>query len=344
MIRAMAFDGPGRPLRAVELPTPTLAPGEAIVEVRLTTLCGSDLHTYFGHRGQATPTILGHEIVGTVAALNGDVALYGDAPPRDARVGDRVIWPVCWSCRACEMCRHLPQKCERLFKYGKAVLDDSGPTGGLSTHVRVLAGTPLFLVPDAVPDEIAAPAMCAGGTVVAAWRAAGGCRGSALVVGGGMLGLTLCAMLADWGLAAVTLADPDPARRELGLAFGATECVERAAGEFDTVYEFTGSLAGVRSALAAAAVGGTVVLAGSVSPAGTVALDPEVLVRRCLTVRGVHNYAAPDLRAALDFLAAGGRRFPFAGLVAKTFPLAEADAAFAYAADARPVRVGVRPV
>ncbi|HJZ56919.1 MAG TPA: hypothetical protein VKE74_18260, partial [Gemmataceae bacterium] len=71
------------------------------------------------------------------------------------------------------------------------------------------------------------------------------------------------------------------------------------------------------------------------------AINPELVVRRCLSVTGVHNYAPPDLAAAVTFLAADHARFPFAELVPRSFPLSEVDAAFRFAATRRPVRVAV---
>ena len=52
-------------------------PSEAIVKISLTTICGSDVHTWLGHRPFPTPAILGHEIVGKIVKLgnrNGDNA------------------------------------------------------------------------------------------------------------------------------------------------------------------------------------------------------------------------------------------------------------------------------
>jgi threonine dehydrogenase-like Zn-dependent dehydrogenase len=80
-----------------------------------------------------------------------------------------------------------------------------------------------------------------------------------------------------------------------------------------------------------------------VFPAGPIELDPQQLVRRLLTLRGVHNYAPEDLVAGLEFLASQRQSYDFAGLVEARFPLEEADQAFGFAIARRPVRVAVRP-
>ncbi|HVV99707.1 MAG TPA: alcohol dehydrogenase catalytic domain-containing protein, partial [Planctomycetaceae bacterium] len=67
--RAAVFVGQGKPLELRELPVPAPAAYEALVRIECCTICGSDLHTVSGKRTEATPTILGHEAVGTVCEL-----------------------------------------------------------------------------------------------------------------------------------------------------------------------------------------------------------------------------------------------------------------------------------
>ena len=81
---------------------------------------------------------------------------------------------------------------------------------------------------------------------------------------------------------------------------------------------------------------------GAVLPTPVVAVNPETVVRRCLTVSGVHNYAPWHLQYAIDFLADNHARFPFAGLVGRAFDLDDVAAAFRFAESERPVRVAVR--
>jgi alcohol dehydrogenase len=322
----MWFDGPGRPLRRAEFPHPELAAGEAWVRVRLATVCGSDLHTYHGHRGQPTPVVLGHEIVGEVE----------DSRRPDLSPGDRVVWAVCVACGDCRPClRQLPQKCDRLRKYGK---EPGGPLGGLATHVHLMAGTEVVTVPPGLPDEVAAPAMCAGATAAACLRAAGPAD-TLLVTGAGLLGLTAAAMAASAGTR-VAVCDPDERRLNEATRFGASD---QWPDEIAAAVEMSGATDPARFALTQLRVGGTLVLAGAVSPAEPLALDPQDVVRRCLTIRGVHNYTPRDLNAAVGWLTAHHARFPFAEQVSHTFPLADAEAAFRFAATERPVRVGIMP-
>ena len=166
-----------------------------------------------------------------------------------------------------------------------------------------------------------------------------------------MLGLTACAWLESLGVTAVAC-DVSDARLSQAVRFGARHLAKpdglaelvaslthgRGA---DAALELSGSPDAARAALDVLRVGGTAVWAGAVSPTEPVPVYPEAVVRRCLTVSGVHNYAPADLAAAVQFLAANHFRFPFAELVPKSFPLADVNAAFRFAAAERPVRIAV---
>jgi alcohol dehydrogenase len=357
---AMIFEGPGRPLSARQFLRPTLGAGEMLVEVTCTTLCGSDLHTYSGRRGTPCPTILGHEIVGRVAELRpGDppVDLHG----RPLAVGDRVTWSVAASCGGCFYCqRGLPQKCERLFKYGHEKLDERHPlSGGLAEHCHLARGTSILKVPDDLADEVVCPANCATATVAAALRAAGSLsERNVLVQGCGMLGLTAAAMAAERGAREVIVCDPDASRLGWAARFGATRTVHLAnpasaltdtvaqatAGRgVDVALELSGDPAAIEAGLPLLCTGGHYVWVGAVFPTREVALSPELIVRRLLRIEGVHNYTPADLLRAVEFLDAAQSRFPFAELVTARFALADAEQAFRHAAQAHAPRVAILP-
>jgi alcohol dehydrogenase len=190
VIRAAVFDGPGRPFRFETLPRPVLGEGEALVRIKLCTVCGSDLHTFAGRRGGPVPCVLGHEPVGVIEELNGRVV---DVDGRSLAVGDRVVWSVAVSCGKCFFCRTgLPQKCVSLRKFGHEPHTADKPFGGLATHCRLPVGTAIVKVPDGLPDAVAALAGCAIATAVAGVEATD-TAGVVVVFGAGMLGLTACA-------------------------------------------------------------------------------------------------------------------------------------------------------
>lgn len=351
---AAVFSGHGEPFRLEEFPVPAPGPGELLVDISCSTICGSDLHTWHGRRQEPTPCVLGHEIVGRIVA-------FGQGTPRtDLRggpltEGDRITWTLAASCGECFFCRRgLPQKCEQLFKYGhSAIAPGREFSGGFAECCVLRAGTGIVRLPDELDDALAAPVNCAVATVAAACRMAGPLEGASVaVIGTGVLGLQACAMARHLGAAEVIGSDIDPSREADARAFGATAFAEPGAlagiahqsnggRGADVALEFSGASAGVAAALGALRTGGQAIVAGTVSPVGPMTLDPRDLARRMLSLRGLHNYAPEDLVAAVDFLVARQRHAPFERLSGPAFPLAEIASAFAAAGSGR--RVALLP-
>lgn len=354
---AQVFDGPGRVLRAEAFAGITPGPGEMVVRVDLATICGSDLHTIAGLRPERTPCVLGHEGVGTVLAI-GDRPM-GDVVGDDGiAVGDRVTWTVAASCGHCAACTRygLPQKCEQLFKYGHAPLaDGTGLNGTYASHLVLRQGTHVVRVPDHLSDEVAAPANCALATVVHALSALPETPRTALVQGAGLLGLYACALLAERGVEIVLCTDVDDRRLALIEPFGgvavdgrdtdalAIALAQHAPGGVDFAIEVAGVRELIPEGVASLRVGGWYLLVGLVHPDSTLDLTAETLIRRCITLRGVHNYTPADLDEAIAFLARDHGRRPYADLVGEVVALADLDRAVLLAAERRWPRVGVAP-
>jgi alcohol dehydrogenase len=351
------FLGAHQPLEVQSFPVPQLGNGEVLVRVSCTTICASDLHTVHGRRPCPTPCVLGHEIVGTIAAFGPDAPRIDLAGlPLDH--GDRVTWTLAASCGSCFYCqRGLPQKCEALFKYGHtARLSERAFAGGYAEYCILVPGTGILRLPATLADELAAPANCTASTVAAALRlvrVTTSLRESVvLVLGAGALGLTACAMLHAAGAREIICCDRDATRAHRALDFGATRAVtpEEVAGIMgecsedrgaDVAMEFTGSSDAVEVAIDALRIGGVALLAGTVLPVPAVALDPEKIVRRMLIIRGLHNYAPEDLVAAVQFLDEAQHRYPLASLIAESYPLASINEAFAAAAKRPGFRIAV---
>lgn len=335
------FDAPDLPLHFEAGVLPAVSEGEVLVRISCSTVCGSDLHTFSGRRKEPVPTIPGHEYIGTVVAVVGDVKdLTGCA----VRTGDRVTWSVMASCRECDRCvAGMPQKCRQLFKYGHANLDSHPFSGGFATHCLLRNGTAIVKVSRAVPDSVAAPASCATATVSAVMRQFPETKGRRfLVLGAGLLGLTATAMADAAGASEIHLCDPDENRRHLGKAFGATQLLSTTPDlEYDCVIEVSGHPDAVETAIRAVSVGGHIVLAGSVFPAGSVQLNPESIVRRLASIHGVHNYHPKDLLTAVDFLTRYHRTYPFCELVHEPFSLENVAQAVSFAQQNKPIRVAL---
>jgi alcohol dehydrogenase len=357
---AAVFHETGQPLtfQRYELPTP--GPGEVLVRITCSTLCGSDVHTFLGRRSTPVPTVLGHEIMGVVESLAADQAV-SDCAGQPLQVGDRITWSIAASCDDCFFCDNdVPQKCEHLFKYGHEKIVPEHPlSGGLADYCHLAAGTAIFRVPDSLSDVVACPANCATATVAGAIRVGGGCeRKSVLIQGAGMLGLTATAMARTYGAQKVIVCDVDADRLRRAAQFGATQTLLVSEDEHeliasvqdltdgrgvDLAVELSGAASAVQTGVKLPRIGGRYVLIGSTFPIPPVGLDPESVVRRCLTIVGNHNYRPEDLGAAVSFLVEHGGEFPFADLVHDGFSLPDAEAAFARAVKGQDLRVAVRP-
>lgn len=356
---AVQFDSNTRQFQHVELPIAGIKENEVLVKVTCCTICGSDLHTYSGRRNAPDQCVLGHEIVGTVADWG------AGAPPTDylgqpIERGQRITWNMAVGCGDCFFCNHqLSQKCESLFKYGHESCAET-PTGGLSEYCLLVPPTSLFKIPDALPDHVVCPANCAGATVAAAIRLAEETHqlqaSTALIIGTGMLGLNAVAQLKAKGVANVIVIEPQPKRRELALQFGATDCFESHDDHFldatrqrtdgrgpDMAFDFSGVNSVIQQGIDHVRIGGLVILVGSVFPTDTLSVSPEQLVRRSLTLRGLHNYLPEDLQTALTFLERHHQDLPFDALVERSFPLSEVESAFEFAQQEKPIRVAVLP-
>jgi alcohol dehydrogenase len=169
-----------------------------------------------------------------------------------------------------------------------------------------------------------------------------------------MLGLTATAWAGSLGCSNVIACDLDAERLSIARTFGAThtvrpaelaDCVTEVTGGrgVDFVIELTGSPDAFEIADPLIRLGGVMVLVGAVYPARPISLSMEQIVRRCQTIRGVHNYAPHHLRAAVEFLDAHPE-FPFGSLVAGWIPLDRVAHAVESGEARGTLRLGVRPL
>ncbi len=362
--KAAVFEKVGKPLEIQDFEVPKeLEPGAALCRVKLSTVCGSDLHTTTGRRKEPTPLILGHEIVGELVALGDELDTdgFGDK----LRVGDRVSWTIMASCGQCYYCKkNLPQKCESLKKYGHAAHNDpelkSGLVGGYGEYVYILPGTTLFKIPDVLSDEVATPANCALSTVVNAVDTIGIERGdTVLIQGAGLLGLNAAALACEAGAKQVISTDVVDSRLEMAKRFGATTIVNMKSVPFektkeqvleategrgaDVVIEVSGVKAVTRQAVEVLRIGGRYLIAGLVTPGSMLDIDGNQVTRKYLTIKGIHNYRPDHLGQAIKFLEKHHTKYPFDELVGITFPLKEINEALQASATGKFIRVGVKP-
>jgi propanol-preferring alcohol dehydrogenase len=252
-MRAMVFEGVGRPLRLLERPIPQPGPGQVLIRVQACAVCRTDLHLLDGEVDvPEPPRILGHMIVGTVEQEGDAAAGYSG----DGRIG--VPW-LGWTDGTCEYCRSGRENlCPKARFTGRDI------DGGFAEYTVADARFCFPIPPDYSSDQ-AAPLMCAG---LIGYRALRLCGDAPRV---GLYGFGdsahILAQVCRWQgrrVYAFTRAGDEEAQvfaRELGAVWaGATEDAPPEPLDAAIVFAPVGELVPV--ALRALAPGGVVVCAG----------------------------------------------------------------------------------
>ncbi|MGC2375255.1 MAG: alcohol dehydrogenase catalytic domain-containing protein [Solirubrobacteraceae bacterium] len=214
-MRAVTFQAPGEVL-VTDVPEPEISdPGDAIVRIEATGVCGSDLHIYHGRVRIEPGFTIGHEYVGTVLAV-------GEAV-QSVAVGDRVLGCFQTACGRCFFCRRgCFHKCEhsRTFGHGAAL----GSLQGTQAEQALIPGADLVLrkIPSGMSDEAALFAGDVMGTGYHAVVESGLCAGdSVAVLGLGPVGLCAVQAARAAGAARVIAVDTVPERLAMAESFGA---------------------------------------------------------------------------------------------------------------------------
>ena len=350
-MRAAVLHGPSD-VRLEQVPEPTIeGPGDAVVRVVASCICGSDLWPYRGDPAPHQPRRMGHEFVGVVEATGEDVT--------GLRAGDFVIAPFVWSDGTCDYCvRDLQTSCRSGGGYGGT--DEQGRLvdGGQGEYVRVpQAGGTLVPVPGGGEvDQALLPALLTLSDVMgtghhAALAARVGPGSTVAVVGDGAVGL--CAVLAARRLGAerVITMSRHESRQELAVRFGATDVVAergeagaKAVAELldgigaDSVLECVGTKASMEQALETVRDGGAV---GYVGVPHGVEFPARRLFSRNVTVGGGVAPVRAYLPELLDDVLAG--RLDPGPVFDVELPLDEVAEGYRAMHERRAVKVLLRP-
>lgn len=358
--RVAVYETPGGAFRIESHALRSPLPGEVLVKIRMATICRSDIHSWLGHRPNPCPGLLGHEIIGDIVALGAGVThdMRGDP----LVPGDRVTWSEYFIPGASYFTEvlDLPQKSPGVDKYGHmAVTTAPHHHGGFGEYCYILPRSWILRLPDELTDEEATPLNCGVATMIAVIEAASLRIGQTAVIQGlGLLGLYGAAIAKARGARRVIGLDTDAGRRERAAHFG-VDCVLDAAADRptllaeiaarcrpvgpDAVIEVCGAVEAIPLGIDMLRIGGTYVLGGVVNPHSLVEIDANLLLKKILTLRGVHNYHPRHLVEALEFVAANRTRFPFHELVDGKYALDRVGDAMADAAARRVLRAAIVP-
>jgi len=307
----MVLEAPKTALVRVERPIPSPGAGQVLIEVGACGVCRTDLHILDGELDRpALPLVLGHEIVGRIAALGAGVT--GLAPGQ--RVG--VPW-LAGTCQACAPCRSGRENlCDR------AVFTGYDRDGGFAEYTVANARFAIPM-PERDTDVADAPLLCAGLIGHRAYRMAGDARRLG-IYGFGAAAHIITQVALQQGRTVFAFTRPgDGASQDFARGLGAAwagDATGPAPEPLDAALIFAPSGALVPAALAAVAKGGTVVCAGI--HMSDIPAFPYALLWGERVLRSVANLTRQD---GLDFFRT------VAGLDIRTtvtpFPLREADLA-----------------
>src|SRR5436309_3558843 len=333
-MRGVVFLG-GRKLELREFPDPTPGPGEVVVAMKASGMCGSDLHPYravgnaaaaLGLGGKGEPVIAGHEPCGVVHARGAGVT------EAQAPIGARVMNHHYKGCGACKHCRLGWQQ---LCRKGITVYGMTG-NGAHAPFMLVPAST-LVPMPDAISFEEGAAISCGTGTAYGALKrldVSG--RDTLAVFGQGPVGL-IATMLGRAMGARVIAVDVSAERLALARELGAEHTIDpRASDPVKAIHELTGGdgaettmdCSGNPEARAQAVrSAGTWGRVAFVGEGNSVTLDvSKDLLRRQITLHASWTFSNVGQEECARFIAE--RKIPLGRLLTHRWRLPQAEEAY----------------
>ncbi|SEF02805.1 uncharacterized zinc-type alcohol dehydrogenase-like protein [Arthrobacter alpinus] len=303
--RAYAATSPTEPLVATTIERREVGPHDILIDIAYAGVCHSDIHTVRGEWGPiAYPQVVGHEIVGTVAAVGSDVSRHA--------LGDRVgVGCMVNSCRECENClAGMENYCTNgnVGTYASVDLDGTVTQGGYATNVVVNEDF-VLRVPESIPYESAAPLLCAGITTyspLAHWNAGPGKK--VAVVGMGGLGHMAVKIAHAMG-AEVTVLSQSLSKQEDGLRFGAdhyfatsdSSTFEQLKNTFDLIINTVSAAVDLGSYVSLLRLDGTMVNVGAPAEPLPISVFSLMGNRRSFAASGIGSIA--ETQEMLDFCA-----------------------------------------
>ena len=263
-MKALVYEGPGKK-SWTDKPQPKIQqPGDVIVKILKTTICGTDLHILKGDVPEVTPgRILGHEGVGEIVEVGANVSQF--------KKGDHVLISCITSCGHCEYCRKgMYSHC----KDGGWILGHL-IDGVQAEYARIPhADNSLYKVPKGMDEE----ALVMFSDILPTGFECGVLNGrvqpgdTVAIVGAGPVGLAALLTAQFYSPAEIVMIDLDDNRLEVARKFGATRTIN--SGKEDvkkTILQMTGDI-GVDTAIEAVGVPPTFELCEAIiAPGGTIA-------------------------------------------------------------------------
>ena len=334
-MKGVVFPG-SRQVEFRDFPDPTPGPGEVVLEIKASGMCGSDLHFYRAAEGAKSlglvmaegdgPVIAGHEPCGIVAARSPDL------PDHVAPIGARVMCHHYKGCGVCQDCRAgWQQLCSDGF-----VVYGATANGAHAPYMAVPADT-LVALPEALSFSEGAAISCGTGTAFNALKRMNLTgRDTIAVFGQGPVGTSAVLFAAEMGARVIAL-DISNERLDIARSFGAHETLN--ANDVDPVgaiQDLTGGRGATMAldcsgvpdarvqAVRATRTWGTVCFVGE---GGTVTLEvSKDIMRKQLTIIGSWTFSSYGQADCADYIAS--RDIDLDRIFTHRFKLDEAEAAY----------------
>jgi threonine 3-dehydrogenase len=288
-MRAIAKLAPGPGLSLTEVPVPTPGVNDVLIKVKKTSICGTDVHIYnwdaWAEKTIKTPMVIGHEFVGTIAAVGANVIGF---QPGDLVDGEGHI--VCGLCRNCLAGRR------HLCKDTKGV--GVNRDGAFAEYLCIPASNAVHVDPAIPLDVLSCFDPLGNATHTALQYDLVG--EDVLITGAGPIGCMATAIAWQAGARKIVVTDVNPDRLALAARMGATRTVDvskeklpdvqREIGMkegFDIGLEMSGNPAALNTMIDNMAHGGRIALLG-IMP-GAAAVDWNKVVFNMLPIRGIYG-------------------------------------------------------
>lgn len=329
-------------VRVEEMPRPKIGPGELLLRVEASGICGSDVMEWY--RIARAPLVLGHEIGGQIVGVGQGVTAYKE--------GDRVTVAHHVPCNTCHYCltgHHTV--CDTLRR-------TNFDPGGLAEYLRLPAinvDRGVFLLPDEMSYQEATfiePVAC----VLRGLRKANLKPGdTVLVIGSGIAGLLFVQLARAMGAGRIIATDISDFRLEKARRFGAETTLQ--AGEdvparlrqinngrlADLVVVSTGATSAQLQALKSVERSGTILFFAPTAPGVTIPLSiNEFFFRNDITLTTSYAGSPADYQTALELIRAGN--LPVKEMITHVLPLSEVGKGFQLVAEAKDsIKVIIEP-
>lgn len=321
---------------------PEIGDQDGLLEVELAGVCGSDPGIF---RGKQTfgprpfPLIMGHEIVGRIAAM-------GKSTQARHRVveGDRVVVEYAFGCGLCDACRSGQYAtCEKHYLYGSMVSCKEPPHlfGAYSEYLYIHPNAKVHRIGDGISPRLGVMICAVIGNGIRWLRQIGNVSiGDAVaIVGPGQQGLAAVAVAKESGAGPIFVIglEKDSRRLDMAARFGADRAIvvgredpfdvirrETGGRMADVVIDVSGHPSGAEMALSLVGRRGTFVVPGLYKHQKA-SLDLDQIVTKEIRVQGVFSHDSRAVRPAIKMARNG--KYPFEELISHTFALAQAERA-----------------